>query len=139
MSTESKTVQAIPLDTIGINGLDTQSNATALGPNWFTKADNIVYTEGGKVTFRKGLKQGTLQITGSAKIGSIVEHYNGTTTKHFSLLTLTVHQVLLPLIGNGRHLIKIYLASKQVIRFYNTSHQLGLYLKLQQDIQLLLE
>jgi len=83
MSTESKTVQAIPLDTIGINGLDTQSNATALGPNWFTKADNIVYTEGGKVTFRKGLKQGTLQITGSAKIGSIVEHYNGTTTKHF--------------------------------------------------------
>jgi len=83
MSTEAKTIQAIPLDTIGINGLDTQTNATALGPNWFTKADNIVYTEGGKVTFRKGLKQGTLQITGSAKIGSIVEHYDGTTTKHF--------------------------------------------------------
>jgi len=81
MSTESKTIQAIPLDTIGINGLDTQTNPTALGPNWFTKADNIVYTEGGKVTFRKGVKQGTLNA--GAKIGAIAEHYNGSVYKRF--------------------------------------------------------
>ena len=76
MALESKQINAVPLDTIGINGIDTQTTPTALTPNWFTKADNVVYTEGGKVTFRKGLKQGTL--TGGAKIGSITEHYNGT-------------------------------------------------------------
>jgi hypothetical protein len=53
MGLESKQIQAVPLDTIGIDGIDTQTTATALGPNWFTKADNIVYTEGGKVAFRK--------------------------------------------------------------------------------------
>ena len=74
MALESKQINAVPLDTIGINGIDTQTTPTALTPNWFTKADNVVYTEGGKVTFRKGLKQGTL--TGGAKIGSITEHYN---------------------------------------------------------------
>ena len=82
MALESKQINAVPLDTIGINGIDTQTTPTALTPNWFTKADNVVYTEGGKVTFRKGLKQGTL--TGGAKIGSITEHYNGTTNKIFA-------------------------------------------------------
>ena len=77
MGLESKPIQAIPLDTIGIDGIDTQSTATALSPNWFTKADNIVYTEGGKVAFRKGLKQKTL--TGGAKVGALVEHYTGPT------------------------------------------------------------
>jgi len=72
----TKPIQAVSLDTIGINGIDTQTNPTALGPTWFTKADNIVYTEGGKVAFRKGLKQGTLDA--GAKIGALHEHYDGT-------------------------------------------------------------
>ena len=76
MAGEAKQIQSIPLDTIGVNGLDSQTNPTALGPNWFTKADNIIYTEGGKVTFRKGLKQKTTD--GGAKVGSIHEHYDGT-------------------------------------------------------------
>jgi hypothetical protein len=77
----TKPIQAIPLDTIGVSGLDTQTTPTALDATWFTKADNIVYTEGGKVTFRKGLKQGTLGA--GSKIGSIVEHFDGTNTKQF--------------------------------------------------------
>ena len=76
MALEAKQINSVSLDTIGINGIDTQTTATALSPNWFTKADNVVYTEGGKVAFRKGLKQGTL--TGGAKVGSMTEHYNGT-------------------------------------------------------------
>lgn len=91
MSTEAKTIQAIPLDTIGINGLDTQTNATALNPNWFTKADNIVYTEGGKVTLRKGLKQGTLN--SGAQIGAIVEHYNGSIYKRFCAYGSTIAEL----------------------------------------------
>ena len=51
MSINGKVLNVVPLDTIGINGLDSQTNPTALGATWFTKADNIVYTEGGKVTF----------------------------------------------------------------------------------------
>ena len=77
----AQSIGSVALDTIGINGLDSQTTATALGNEWFTKADNITYTEGGKVTFRKGLKQGTLNA--GAKIGSIVEHIAATTTKQF--------------------------------------------------------
>ena len=82
MALESKQINSVSLDTIGINGIDTQTTATALSPNWFTKADNVVYTEGGKVAFRKGLKQGTL--TGGAKVGSMAEHYNGTSNLLFA-------------------------------------------------------
>lgn len=87
----AKQLQSIPLDTIGANGLDTQTNPTALGPNWFTKADNIVYTEGGKVAFRKGVKQGTLD--GGNEIGSVVEHYNGTTHKVFAGVGTNIYEV----------------------------------------------
>ena len=81
----NKGLQAAVLDTIGVNGLDSQTHPTALDPTWFTKADNIVYTEGGRVTFRKGLKQRTLAV--SKPIGALIEHkiteklfcaYNGT-------------------------------------------------------------
>jgi hypothetical protein len=77
----AQSIGSVALDTIGINGLDSQTTATALGNEWFTKADNITYTEGGKVTFRKGLKQGTLD--SGSKIGSIVEHITSTDTKQF--------------------------------------------------------
>ena len=91
MGLESKQIHAIPLDTIGIDGIDTQSTATALGPNWFTKADNIVYTEGGKVAFRKGLKQGTL--TGGAKVGALVEHHTGSAYKIFGATSTNMYEV----------------------------------------------
>ena len=76
-----KQLQAAVLDTVGVNGLDTQTHPTALGPTWFTKADNIVFTEGGKVTFRKGVKQKTTnqdeqQVPAETveSIGALVEH-----------------------------------------------------------------
>ena len=89
MALEAQQIQAASLDTIGVNGLDTQTAATSLSPNWFIKADNIVYTEGGKVAFRKGLKQGTLN--GGAKVGSIVEHIVGSTTKVFSGVATNIY------------------------------------------------
>jgi len=91
MAGEAKQLQSIPLDTIGVNGLDTQTNPTALGPNWFTKAHNITYTEGGKVTFRKGLKQGTLNA--GAAIGAIHEHYNGTEHLIFGAVDGDIYEV----------------------------------------------
>ena len=91
MGLESKQIQAVPLDTIGIDGIDTQTTATALSPNWFTKADNIVYTEGGKVAFRKGLKQKTL--TGGAKVGALVEHYTGSAYKIFGATSTNMYEV----------------------------------------------
>jgi len=74
MAGEAKQIQSIPLDTIGVNGLDTQKHPTALGPNWFTKADNIVYTEGNRVTFRKGLYQKTNPEANGNHIGSLYEN-----------------------------------------------------------------
>jgi len=87
----TKPINAISLDTIGVSGLDTQTTPTALDSTWFTKADNIVYTEGGKVTFRKGVKQGTLNA--GAKIGAIVEHFDGTNTKQFCSYGTTVAEL----------------------------------------------
>lgn len=78
----AQTLGAVALDTIGINGLDTESAATALDNTWFTQADNITYTAGGKVAFRKGLKQGTLD-AGSA-IGSLVEYKDASSTTLFA-------------------------------------------------------
>jgi len=70
----SKNLNAAVLDTIGINGLDTQTHPTALDPEWLTKADNIVYTEGNRITFRKGLYQKTDAVGGGDHIGSLYEH-----------------------------------------------------------------
>jgi len=91
MALEAQQIQAASLDTIGVNGLDTQTAATSLGPNWFIKADNIVYTEGGKVAFRKGLKQGTLN--GGAKIGSMVEHTVGSAKKIFGGVGSNIYEI----------------------------------------------
>ena len=93
MSLEARLIQSIPLDTIGIFGLDSQTNATALDPKWFTKADNITYTEGGKITFRKGLKQGTLQVPGGGTIGAMIEHYDGSTMKHFAASGADIYEL----------------------------------------------
>lgn len=87
----AQSIGSVALDTIGINGLDSQTTATALGNEWFIKADNITYTEGGKVTFRKGLRQGTL--SAGAKIGSIVEHITSTDVKQFVSYSGTVAEL----------------------------------------------
>ena len=87
----AKALNVVPLDTIGINGLDSQTNPTALGATWFTKADNIVYSEGGKVTFRKGLKQ--MSLNGGAKIGAIAEHYDGTNHKIFGAVAGNIYDL----------------------------------------------
>ena len=99
MAGEAKQIQSIPLDTIGINGLDSQSNPTALGPNWFTKADNIIYTEGGKVAFRKGLKQKTLN--GGNKVGAMHEHYDGTNHVIFGAIDNKIYEVDLTDVDNA--------------------------------------
>lgn len=65
-------LQYQPLDNIGINGLNTQDNPTALDQSWLVDADNIVLREGGQVSFRKGLKQRVLASTGG-RVGAIVE------------------------------------------------------------------
>jgi hypothetical protein len=76
-----QSISAVALDTIGINGLDTESSPTALSNTWFTVADNITYTQGGKVTFRDGARQGTVSL--NSPIGSLVEYKDGLTTKTF--------------------------------------------------------
>jgi len=87
----AQTIGSVALDTIGINGLDTQTTATALDNTWFTKADNITYTAGGKVTFRKGLKQGTL--SAGAKVGSIAEYKDVNSTRQYVSYSGTIAEL----------------------------------------------
>jgi len=46
----AKELSYLPLDDVGINGLNTQDNSASLTPAWFTKAENIILQEGGQVT-----------------------------------------------------------------------------------------
>ena len=64
-----------PLDNIGVNGLNVQSNHAALDASWLATADNIVLRESGRISFRKGLRQNILKTT--AKVGAIAENGAG--------------------------------------------------------------
>lgn len=70
----SASLQYLPLENLGVNGLNTQTNPSALEPSWLTKADNIVIRESGKIGFRKGLKQQVLKHTSGKPIGALIEH-----------------------------------------------------------------
>ena len=72
----SKQLSFLPLDNIGLDGLNLQSNPASLPSSWLTQAENIVLRESGRISFRKGLKQNILANTdgtaGAAlKIGAI--------------------------------------------------------------------
>ena len=63
----SKELSYKALDDVGINGLNTQDNSSSLTPGWLTKAENIILSEGGQISFRKGLKQKVLATSGDVK------------------------------------------------------------------------
>lgn len=63
-----------PLDNIGVNGLNTQSDPTSLDASWLAEADNIVLRESGRISFRKGLKQLIPTISTGEPIGAIKEY-----------------------------------------------------------------
>jgi len=50
-------IQPLVLDSIGIYGLNKQSSASSLEPQWLTEAENVMLDEKGNVTTRKGVKQ----------------------------------------------------------------------------------
>lgn len=80
-----------PLDNIGVNGLNTQSNPSTLDASWLTKADNVVLRESGRISFRKGLKQQVLKT--SAKIGSLTEHNDQGTNKIFAASGTSIYTI----------------------------------------------
>jgi len=80
-----------PLDDLGVNGLNTQSNPATLDPSWLTKAENVVIRESGRIALRKGLKQKIVP-TGTA-IASLVEHRDQSTDKIFASYGTSIYTV----------------------------------------------
>jgi hypothetical protein len=76
----------LPLDNIGINGVNTQANAATLAPEWLTKADNISFKESGRITFRKGFVQEVMPVPSLTAISSLGEYkketVNGTAIEY---------------------------------------------------------
>ena len=72
----SKPIQPLVLDSIGIYGLNRQSSAASLPPQFLTTANNIMLDEKGRVTTREGIKQ----ITNNVHTGSLDTDGNPTTT-----------------------------------------------------------
>lgn len=67
----SASLKYLPLDNLGINGLNTQDKPTSINTGWLTKANNVVLEEAGTIGPRKGLKQLVKPTTN--KVGAIGE------------------------------------------------------------------
>ena len=67
----AKPLQPLVLDSIGIYGLNRQSSAASLEPQWLTTANNIMLDEKGRLSTRKGIKQVTNNITNSATANTL--------------------------------------------------------------------
>ena len=68
----AKPLQPLVLDSIGIYGLNRQSSAASLEPQWLTTANNVMLDEKGRVSTRKGIKQITNNITTSATSNTLI-------------------------------------------------------------------
>lgn len=68
----TKAITPLVLDSVGVFGLNTQSNASSLDHRWLTKADNVMINSEGRITSRKGLKQYGASI-GNYAIKAMVE------------------------------------------------------------------
>jgi hypothetical protein len=86
-----KPLSYLPLENIGVNGLNTQANPATLDSTWLTKAENIVLRESGRISFRKGFKQNVLKT--SSKVGSLTEHKIGTSYKIFAGVGANIYTV----------------------------------------------
>ena len=67
----SKPIQPLVLDSIGIYGLNRQSSASSLPPQYLTTANNIMLDEKGRVTTREGIKQVTDNISDSSTANTL--------------------------------------------------------------------
>ena len=68
----AKPLQPLVLDSIGIYGLNRQSSAASLPPQWLTTANNVMLDEKGRVSTRKGIKQVTNNISSSATANTLI-------------------------------------------------------------------
>ena len=68
----AKPLQPLVLNSIGIYGLNRQSSAASLEPQWLTTANNVMLDEKGRVSTRKGIKQVTNNITTSATSNTLI-------------------------------------------------------------------
>ena len=68
----AKPLQPLVLDSIGIYGLNRQSSASSLEPQWLTTANNIMLDEKGRITTRQGIKQISNNISSSATSNTLI-------------------------------------------------------------------
>ncbi len=72
-----KQLTPLVLNNIGVYGLNTQSNAASMEPQWLTKAENIMLDSEGRITTRQGFKQVSEELALDVPIKSIGEYRDG--------------------------------------------------------------
>lgn len=98
MPTNTRSVTAKPLaplvlDSVGIFGLNTQSNASSLDHRWLTQADNVMINSEGRLTSRKGIKQYSDAI-GNYPVRSMAEvTKTDSTTELFFAANNTIYKI----------------------------------------------
>lgn len=89
----TKPLAPVVLDSVGVFGLNTQSNASSLDHRWLTKADNIMINSEGRLTSRKGVKQFSASI-GNYAVKSIAEvTKTDSTTEMFAAANNTLYKL----------------------------------------------
>jgi len=68
----AKPLQPLVLDSIGIYGLNRQSSAASLPPQYLTTANNIMLDEKGRLTTRQGIQQITNLVSSSATSNTLI-------------------------------------------------------------------
>ena len=82
-----------PLDNIGVNGLNTQTNPTALDPSWLTKAENVILRESGRISARKGMNQLVANNAQSLKIGALGYYKDDSINRTFAAIGDSIYEV----------------------------------------------
>lgn len=79
----AKGLQPINLKGLGSRGLNTQSEASTLGPEWLTQAENVVFDFQGRISARKGRKQTSQTVASPVKsIGEFIK--SDRTTEYYA-------------------------------------------------------
>ena len=106
----SKPIQPLVLDSIGIYGLNRQSSAASLPPQYLTTANNIMLDEKGRLTTREGIKQvsdnvytGSLDVNGNPTANTLIVKSLGEYTSATGASTLFA--------GAGANIYKINTAN----------------------------
>lgn len=70
----AKSLSPLVINNLGVSGLNTQANPSALSYNWLAEANNIVLDEQGRISSRKGFQQVSENLSAGYTVRTVFEY-----------------------------------------------------------------